>query len=97
MEAEAQPTLFLVGCPKSPSHCLHLVERFSEAGCLVVDPFCGTGSIPMACRDARRNRTKANPDGEPAPRTFIGIDQSEQFCQMARENLALQADDSAAA
>jgi DNA modification methylase len=32
----------------------HLIERLTEPGALVVDPYCGSGTVPAACKKLNR-------------------------------------------
>jgi SAM-dependent methyltransferase len=61
-------------CPKPVIVCRYLVNRYTLPGCLVVDPFCGIGSIPLACKLEGRG--------------YVGIDRSEMYCKIARHRLA---------
>ena len=47
-------------------------------GQVVLDPFCGTGSVCIAARDMGRD--------------YIGIDMSEEYCRLAEERLAFEQD-----
>ncbi len=47
-------------------------------GQVVLDPFCGAGSVCIAARDMDRD--------------YIGIDLSEEYCRLAEERLALKQD-----
>ena len=45
-------------------------------GQVVLDPFCGTGSVCIAARDMGRD--------------YIGIEISEEYCRLAEERLNIQ-------
>ena len=45
-------------------------------GQVVLDPFCGAGSVCIAARDMGRD--------------YIGIDMSEEYCRLAEERLAFK-------
>ncbi len=59
-------------CPRQLQHVRWLVHWFAR-GC-VLDPFCGSGTTLVACKDA----------GLPA----IGIEVSEQYCEVAVRRLS---------
>ena len=61
-------------CPKDLPVCRELVERFFDVGSLVVDPFCGSGTIPLACQMTGRR--------------WLGIDQSATYVAEARHRIA---------
>jgi site-specific DNA-methyltransferase (adenine-specific) len=52
---------------------LELVELFTDAGELVLDPFCGSGTTGVACLRLGRR--------------FIGIEKDEGFARIATERL----------
>ncbi len=56
---------------------LELVERFTNPGDTILDPFCGSGSTGVACIRLGRN--------------FIGIEKDETYAKLARERLAAEA------
>ena len=37
-------------CPKPLNDCREVVRRYTLPGTVVLDPFCGTGTIPLACQ-----------------------------------------------
>lgn len=41
-------------CEFDPVLIQYLIEKFSENGNVVVDPFCGTGTVPRTARDLKR-------------------------------------------
>ena len=41
-------------CEFDPMLIQYLIEKFSSAGDVVVDPFCGTGTVPRIARDLER-------------------------------------------
>ena len=49
------------------------IFSWSNEGDTVLDPMCGNGTTCMSARDLNRN--------------FIGIDISEEYCQLAEERL----------
>jgi site-specific DNA-methyltransferase (adenine-specific) len=61
-------------CPRSLKLCREVVRRFTTPGSLVVDPFCGVGTIPLA----------AHLEG----RQWIGIDQCDAYTAIARNRIA---------
>lgn len=61
-------------CPKPLNDCREVVRRYTLPGSLVVDPFCGVGTIPLACKLERR--------------AYIGVERSERYAAVARERLA---------
>jgi len=56
---------------------VNLIRRWISRtpGQVVLDPFCGAGSVCIAARDMGRD--------------YIGIDLSEEYCRLARERLSL--------
>ena len=50
-----------------------ILERYSEPGQLIVDPFCGSGTTCVAAKMLGRR--------------YIGIDISEEYCQIAKDRL----------
>ena len=54
--------------------CMDIVQRLSQEGDIVLDPYCGSGTIPVACKILGR--------------VGIGIDSSKEYCQIARERLS---------
>ena len=50
-----------------------ILQRYSEPGQLIVDGFCGSGTTCVAAKVLGRD--------------YIGIDISEEYCQIARERL----------
>lgn len=50
-----------------------IIERYSKPTDLIVDPMCGSGTTCVAAKMLGRN--------------YIGIDISEEYCQIARERL----------
>ena len=60
--------------PKPISYMLKLVERVTEQGDLVLDPFCGSGTTGVACMMLGRR--------------FLGIELDEGYAAMARRRIA---------
>ena len=56
----------------------HIVS-WTNKGDLVLDPMCGSGTTCVAALEAQRN--------------FIGIDISEEYCQMAQQRLKAHQED----
>lgn len=52
------------------------IEKFSEPGDLIFDPYVGSGTTCIAAKRLRRN--------------YIGIDISEEYCQITRDRLAAE-------
>jgi len=50
-----------------------LIERHSNEGDLVVDPMCGSGTVPYCAKRLRRN--------------YIGIDIKPEWCEVSRRRL----------
>lgn len=59
--------------PKPIELAVHFIRLHSEQGDTVVDPFCGHGWVCVAAKMLGRN--------------YIGIDISEEYCQIARQRL----------
>ncbi|MHC4121984.1 MAG: DNA-methyltransferase [Planctomycetota bacterium] len=59
-------------CPKPLYWALGQLKRFPKAD-LILDPFCGSGTTCVAAKMLGRN--------------YIGIDISEEYCQIARDRL----------
>ena len=51
-----------------------ILERYTKENDIVLDPFCGSGSILVACKQLNRQ--------------FIGIDREPKYCEIARWRLA---------
>jgi len=49
------------------------IEKFTKEGDTVLDPFAGTGTTGVACRNLNRN--------------FILIEQDESYCKLAEERI----------
>ncbi|MBA7586707.1 hypothetical protein ES708_28712 [subsurface metagenome] len=45
----------------------------TPTGGIVLDPFCGSGTTLMACKELKRN--------------YIGIDNTEEYCEIARRRV----------
>jgi site-specific DNA-methyltransferase (adenine-specific) len=60
-------------CPFNPEMVSALIRMFSYEGQVVLDPFCGIGTVPLAAKETNRK--------------FIGIEQSKEWCSYARQKL----------
>ena len=60
-------------CPRKIYHALWLVKWWTNLDDIVIDPFCGSGTTCIAAKKLGRR--------------YIGIDISEEYCQIARERL----------
>ena len=60
--------------PRNTEHLLGLVQKFTNPGELILDPFIGSGTTAVAAKRLGRN--------------FIGIKISEKYCKIARQRLA---------
>ena len=54
----------------------NILNDYSKEGDLVIDPFLGSGTTAVACRNLKRN--------------YIGIEISEKYCEIARQRLRQQ-------
>ena len=54
--------------------CEDIVLAFSNKGEIILDPYCGSGSILEASKNKQRN--------------FIGMELSEEYCKIANERLS---------
>src|SRR6266511_2218380 len=72
----AQPSTGTTGhpCPRSLEHVEWLIEKFTEPGATVLDPFMGSGTTGLAAWRRGRN--------------FIGIDIERRHVEEARERIA---------
>jgi len=61
-------------CPRPLSQVEHIVRQWVRPGATVIDPFMGSGTTGVACVKTGRN--------------FIGIEISEEYCEMARKRIA---------
>jgi DNA modification methylase len=52
----------------------HFLSLHSQAGDIILDPFVGSGTTAIACLNTGRN--------------YIGIEQSEEYCELARNRIA---------
>jgi 23S rRNA G2069 N7-methylase RlmK/C1962 C5-methylase RlmI len=55
------------------SWCKYYIEKLTKEGDLVLDPFIGSGTTALACKELNRN--------------YIGIDISEEYIRIAEERL----------
>jgi len=60
-------------CARSLQHMLWAVNHYSNFDALVLDPFCGSGTTCVAAKILGRR--------------YIGIDTSEEYCEVARMRL----------
>jgi site-specific DNA-methyltransferase (adenine-specific) len=60
-------------CPEPLDQCEELIRSFSCEGALILDPFCGVGTIPIA---AARNS-----------RRYLGIDIEPEYIRIARKRM----------
>ena len=51
-----------------------ILNKYTRENDIVLDPFCGSGSILVACKQLNRR--------------FIGIDKESKYCKIARMRLA---------
>ena len=51
----------------------YLIKTYSNENDIILDPFLGSGTTAVACKQLKRN--------------FIGIEISEKYCEIARERL----------
>ena len=51
-----------------------LIKKFTKEGDLVLDPFCGSGTIPLVCKQLNRN--------------YIGFEISKEYVEMAQKRLS---------
>jgi SAM-dependent methyltransferase len=63
-------------CPLPPDFCERFLTSFTIEGGWVLDPFCGSGSIPLACVATGRR--------------FTGIEQRQEYVELARKRLSMQ-------
>lgn len=59
---------------KSPDICTQLIEWCSDEGDTIIDPFMGSAPVGIACLASKRK--------------FIGIEQREQYCEIAARRLS---------
>jgi DNA modification methylase len=59
---------------KSVTALMRLMRAFSKIGDVVLDPFCGSGSIPLAAKLCGRR--------------YIGIELRDDYCRIAQARLA---------
>jgi len=60
-------------CPKPLRFMTAIVERFTDKNDLILDPFFGSGTTAVACKQLNRR--------------FIGIEINPDYCKIARERL----------
>ena len=72
-------------CEKPISWHLPFIQSSSRAGDLVVDPFCGSGSVPLACVETGRNYLAGDIDEGcvDVSRSRLGVNQlmDNNFCK----------------
>lgn len=61
-------------CPKPLNLMEMVVERYTEAGASVLDPFMGSGTTGVACLNRGRS--------------FVGIEMDEKYFSLARDRIA---------
>jgi DNA modification methylase len=62
-----------------------VVRYLCPPGGKVLDPWAGSGTIGVACRDAKAR------DGSPAPREYVAIEKHWEWVEKARKRLAGEA------
>lgn len=60
-------------CPRPIDQATEIVSNFTLDGGIVFDPFVGSGTIPLACKNTGRN--------------FIGIEIDDKYYQLALERI----------
>jgi DNA modification methylase len=50
-----------------------LIKHYSEEGHIILDPFMGSGTTGVACKNLNRN--------------FIGIELNPEYCEMAKQRI----------
>ena len=70
-----QPEPFKNGhpCPKPRKWARWLINKFSEEGDIICDPFAGSGTTLSAAKELNRK--------------FIGFELSEEYCKIAKRRL----------
>jgi site-specific DNA-methyltransferase (adenine-specific) len=66
----------LHACQQSPSEAEYLIEKLAKPGGLVVDPYCGSGTIPAAAKRTGR--------------AWLGVEIDPNHVAIARKRLAEQ-------
>jgi len=59
--------------PKPKTFIKEMIMMFSKKGDIILDPFLGSGSTAVACKQTRRN--------------FIGFEINKDYCKLAQERL----------
>lgn len=60
--------------PRRLAHVSWLVRRFSRPGDTILDPFCGSGTLPFAAKSAGRH--------------YIGVDIKQKYADYSRERVS---------
>jgi len=60
--------------PKPKTFIKEILQMFSKEEDIVLDPFIGSGSTAVACKQTKRN--------------FIGFEINEEYCKLAQKRLA---------
>jgi len=68
-DAHKHPAIFPIDMVRS-----HLIS-WGQEGDLVLDPMCGSGTVPAACKELKRE--------------WIGIDCSKEYCSLAEKRLEI--------
>lgn len=59
---------------EKPVRLLNMLLKKLPQDCTILDPFCGSGTTGVACMQTGRN--------------FIGIEISEEYCNIARRRIS---------
>lgn len=59
--------------PKPKTFIKEILQMFSKEGDIVLDPFIGSGSTAVACKQTKRN--------------FIGFEINKEYCKLTQERL----------
>ena len=79
IEAYQSPKTKTHPTEKPTSLMEYLIRTYTAPGDLVVDPFCGTGSVPIACKNTGRR--------------FIGGDTNAEYVGVALQRIAEKSED----
>jgi len=72
-EGKVNPNTMLHPTEKPLGIIKRIIDKFSDEGDTILDPFLGSGTTAVACKQLKRN--------------YIGVEISKEYCKIAQERL----------